>query len=69
MSIADLSIVTIVSTIDMIVPVTRNVWPKLHDWWRNHMEKLPYYQRANQDGLIELKNIVQQCTNYKINFE
>lgn len=67
MTIADLSIVTIVSTCDMIVPVTSEKWPKLHNWWRNEMEKLPYYENANRDGLKALKAWVQQCTDFEIN--
>lgn len=69
MTIADLSIVTIVSTVDMIVPVTIESWPKLHNWWHNHMKILPYYEKANQDGLIALKTLTQQCTDYPINFD
>lgn len=59
---------TIVSTIDMIVPITNDKWPKLHNWWRNHMEKLPYYHKANHDGLLALKEIIQQSTDFEINF-
>lgn len=66
MTIADLSVVTIVNTLDMILPVTKDSWPKLANWWRNHMEKLPYYNKAN-DGLIALKNLIQEHTDYKIN--
>lgn len=66
MTIADLSVVTIVSTIDMLVPVTAEKWPKLHNWWYNHMQKLPYYEKANQKGLAALKEWVQKSTDFKV---
>lgn len=52
----------------MIVPVTNDKWPKVHNWWRNHMEKLPYYHKANHAGLLALKKIIQQSTDFEINF-
>lgn len=67
MTIADISIVTIVSTVDMIVPITADAWPKLHDWWYKEMKALPYYDKANADGLMALKTWVQQNTDFKIN--
>lgn len=65
MTIADISIVTIVSTVDMIVPVTAGAWPKLHHWWYNLMKELPHYEQANA-GLAGLKAWVQQSTDFKI---
>lgn len=67
MTIADLSIVTIVSTCDMIVPVTIEEWPKLHNWWYSHMQKLSYYEKANRNGLNALKTWVQKCTDFEVN--
>lgn len=67
MTIADLSIVTIVSTVDMIAPVTVDAWPKLHNWWYTEMKALPYYQKANVDGLNALKTWAQQHTDFEIN--
>lgn len=51
----------------MIVPVTPEKWPKLHDWWFNQMQKLPYYEKANQKGLAALKDWVQESTDFQIN--
>ncbi|XP_031620849.1 glutathione S-transferase E14-like [Contarinia nasturtii] len=67
MTIADFSVVTIVSTMDMIVPVVVESWPKLHNWWFNHMKKLPFYEKVNQDGLNALKEWAKQSTDFKIN--
>lgn len=69
MTIADLSIVTIVSTVDMIVPITDEAWPKIHSWWFNYMRKLPYYEKANQEGLAALKQWAQQSTDFPIKME
>lgn len=69
MTIADLSIVTIVSTIDMIVPITAEAWPKLYTWWYNNMRKLPYYENANQEGLAALKDWVQKSTDFQIKMD
>lgn len=67
MTIADFSIVTIVSTIDMILPVTADKWPKLHHWWYNEMKALPYYEKANAEGLAALKAWCQENTDFQIN--
>lgn len=67
MTIADISIVTIVSTVDMIVPVTADAWPRLHHWWYAEMKALPYYEKANASGLIALKTWTQQSTDFQIN--
>lgn len=67
LTIADLAVVAIVSTIDMLVPVTTESWPKLHRWWRD-LKQLPYYEKVNSDGLNHLKAITQQFTDFKINF-
>lgn len=66
MTIADFSIVTIVSTMDMIVSVTAEEWPKLYDWWYHYMQNLPYYDKANRDGLVALKEWVQKSTDFEI---
>lgn len=66
MTIADISIVTIVSTVDMILPVTVDAWPKLHHWWYKEMKTLPHYEKANA-GLAALKAWTQQSTDFQIN--
>lgn len=67
MTIADISVVTIVSTVDMIVPVTIESWPKLYNWWYNQMKTLPYYEKANAEGLAGLKDWVRKSTDFEIN--
>lgn len=68
MTIADLSIVSIVSTVDMIAPITEEAFPKLDSWW-NSMKKLPYYEQANQEGLVALKQWAQSSTDFPIKME
>lgn len=67
MTIADFSIVTVVSTVDMIAPVTSAAWPKLHHWWNNEMKTLPYYEKSNAEGLAALKAWIQANTDFEIN--
>lgn len=67
MTIADISIVTIVSTVDMLLRVTEDNWPRLLAWW-NQMRQLPCYSKSNFEGLLQLKSIVQANTDYPINF-
>lgn len=66
MTIADLSIATIASTVDIIVPITAEKWPKLYNWWHNQMKALPYYERINRDGVAALKEWVCESTDYEI---
>lgn len=69
LTIADLSIVTIVSTADMLVPVTADKWPKLYNWWNKEMKKMPYYKLVTQEGLLSMKRLIQLSTDYEINFD
>lgn len=66
MTIADFSIVTIVFTIDMIVPVTAESWPKLYNWCQNMKKTLPYFDQVNQKGLATLKELIRSNTDYEI---
>lgn len=52
---------------DIIVRVNAEQWPKLHNWWYNVMQKLPYYEKANRDGLNRLKIWVEKSSDFKIN--
>lgn len=66
MTIADISIVSIVSTVDMLLRVEATKWPLLSDWW-NRMRQIPEYSKSNDEGLVRLKAIAQQSTDYPIN--
>lgn len=68
-TIADVSIVTIVSTADMLLPLTKENWPKVYNWWQNIKEEFPSYEKLNNKGLYQLKAIVQQSTDYPIKLE
>lgn len=68
-TIADLSIVTIVSTVDMLVPLTKSDWPNVFNWWQNIKQEFPAFEKINNDGLNQLKAIVKECTDYPIKLE
>ncbi|XP_055921904.1 glutathione S-transferase 1-like [Eupeodes corollae] len=50
LTIADLSILPSLSSLDLIVPVNSTKWPKLNSWL-DLMKKLPYYEEVNVEGL------------------
>ncbi|XP_055921905.1 glutathione S-transferase 1-like [Eupeodes corollae] len=50
LTIADLSILPSLSSLDLIVPVDSTKWPKLNSWL-DLMKKLPYYEEVNVEGL------------------
>ena len=54
MSIADFSVVATLSTLDLLLPVDQEKFPKLGIWFEK-MKTLPYYRTANQKGLDDLK--------------
>lgn len=52
----------------MLLPVTAESWPRLRKWW-DDLRQLPYYEKANGEGLLELKHLAEGRTDYPINFE
>lgn len=57
LTVADLSAVAIVSTLDALVPIDRVKSPKLLAWI-GRLSKLPYYEEINQKPVNDLKGIV-----------
>nr|CAH7759429.1 unnamed protein product [Callosobruchus chinensis] len=53
-TIADFSIVAVVSSSNVLVPVDPNRFPRILEWLRN-MQELPYYKEGNQVGLEKFK--------------
>ncbi|GAB0098246.1 Glutathione S-transferase E14 [Sergentomyia squamirostris] len=63
MTIADLSIVSTLSTVDAYIPVEETTWPRTFDWF-NRMKALPYYIEENQAGIDELQEAIRKrCGN------
>ncbi|XP_065073874.1 glutathione S-transferase E14-like [Ochlerotatus camptorhynchus] len=54
LTVADFSIVAILSTMETICPIPASRWPKVAAWYET-MKQLPYYHEANQTGLDKLK--------------
>lgn len=65
LTIADFSMVTTLSTVDLIFPVTADKWPQLHDWFQR-MKTLAYYD-VNETGLDNLKTALTSFASF--NFE
>ncbi|XP_013196516.1 glutathione S-transferase 1-like [Amyelois transitella] len=57
LTLADISIVATVSTLDIWMPVT-DKFPKLLDWFAR-MKETEFYQRANEPGLQQIKGFLQ----------
>lgn len=49
LTLADISCVTTISSLDCIVPI-HSKYRRLHDWW-GRLKKEPWYQKINQPGL------------------
>ncbi|KXJ68754.1 hypothetical protein RP20_CCG001852 [Aedes albopictus] len=54
LTVADFPIVATLSTVENVCPISKDRWPKMTAWFET-MQKLPYYQQANQAGLDKLK--------------
>lgn len=57
LSIADFSIVTSINSIENLVPIDKTKYPRIISWLKQ-MEKLPYYDDANKNGLQMFKAMV-----------
>ncbi|KAK5642241.1 hypothetical protein RI129_008408 [Pyrocoelia pectoralis] len=58
LTIADLSIVSIISSIAPFVALTQNKHPRITRWY-NRMQELPYYTEANQIGCDKLVGFIE----------
>uniref|UniRef100_A0A182LRU1 glutathione transferase n=1 Tax=Anopheles culicifacies TaxID=139723 RepID=A0A182LRU1_9DIPT len=63
LSVADLAIVATLSTLNLLVPIEANRWPRVHEWFKE-MQALPYYNEQNSVGLEKLRGIL--ATRIKI---
>lgn len=57
-TIADFSIVTTLTTANVLVPIASNRFPKISEWLAN-MQTLPYYASVNQTGLDQFAALVK----------
>lgn len=65
MTIADLSIVATLSTVNMILPVDADKWPRLAKWFARMRERQSY-KTANEPGLGRLHGIVKNITKCQL---
>ncbi|XP_065368898.1 uncharacterized protein GstE14 [Calliphora vicina] len=63
LTIADISAVTTLSTVDLMYPIAGAQWPSLSTWLSD-MKSMPEYE-INQKGLQELKDIIEQYGKFK----
>ncbi|XP_011182215.1 glutathione S-transferase 1-like [Zeugodacus cucurbitae] len=58
LTIADLSLLSTVSVMNIVVPVDAGKWPKLAAWLVE-LKQLPYYEQANAKGLKEIEELLK----------
>nr|WCC58234.1 glutathione S-transferase [Pharsalia antennata] len=58
LTIADFSIVTTLTTANILVPIASNRFPKISEWLAK-MQALPYYASANQVGLDQFAALIK----------
>lgn len=63
MTIADISAVATLSTIELMFPITAAQWPTLSTWLVV-MKSLPEYE-MNEKGLQKLKAAVEECGKFQ----
>uniref|UniRef100_A0A182JUQ0 glutathione transferase n=1 Tax=Anopheles christyi TaxID=43041 RepID=A0A182JUQ0_9DIPT len=54
LSVADFAIVATLSTVNIVVPLVPDRWPRVCEWF-GLMEALPYYSEQNRVGLETLR--------------
>lgn len=59
LTIADLSLVASISSLDPIIPVDSKKCPKLRKWF-SRMQALPYYNEANQIPLNKYIEVIKR---------
>lgn len=59
LTVADFSILSSLSSVNLIVPVDAAKFPKLAEWL-GRMEKLPFYSKANGIGLKKVAQFIEK---------
>ncbi|CAD7083144.1 unnamed protein product [Hermetia illucens] len=62
LSVADFSILATLSTMVNFAPAEQEKFPKISDWL-SRMTKLPYYQKANGDGLQKIIEHIRKMSS------
>lgn len=65
MTIADISIVATLSTLNLVQRVDVDHFPLLAEWF-SKMRKCPFYVNGNLPGLNKLRAILQKCSSFEI---
>lgn len=65
MSIADISVIATLSTLNLVQSVDDQRFPLLSAWF-NKMRAYPFYVNGNVPGLRKLRDILQERSSFKI---
>lgn len=60
-TLADISLIATVTSLDVLVPIEEKKFPNITAWIKR-AEKLPYYD-ANKNGLNQFRNLIQELLN------
>ncbi|KAL3283064.1 hypothetical protein HHI36_006221 [Cryptolaemus montrouzieri] len=61
MTVADLSILATMASIELVIPVEEDRFPKLFDWLKCGKD-LDYFEECNSKGLDELKSLIEAAS-------
>ncbi|XP_044763335.1 glutathione S-transferase 1-like [Coccinella septempunctata] len=61
MTVADLSILSTVASIELVIPVEEDRFPNLSSWLKSGKE-LTYFEECNSKGLAELKDLIDAAS-------
>ncbi|TDG51693.1 hypothetical protein AWZ03_001753 [Drosophila navojoa] len=61
LSVADISIHTTLITLDLLLPVDRQRYPKIGDWLQRMQQLLPDYEEVNLKGAKALQQRIEGC--------
>ncbi|KAK9891876.1 hypothetical protein WA026_017362 [Henosepilachna vigintioctopunctata] len=64
LTIADFSIITSVTGLNMMVSIDAKLYPRLHIWIKK-IESLPYYNKVNEIGLQNLEDFMRNISQDK----
>lgn len=59
LTLADLSCISSVSSLQGLYPITTEKYPKLNCWIKR-LEQLPYYTKVNKEGAVTLQNVFKE---------
>lgn len=64
LTLADLSCISTVSSMNIVYPISAEKYPKIIQWIQR-LEKLPYYEKINKEGAVGLQDLIKEKLGQK----